>query len=272
MRTSAPRPAAPPVGRLLRHWRRIRGKSQLALALDADVSPRHLGFIEVGRTTPSREMVLILARALDVPLRERNDLLLAAGYAPVYRETGLAAPEMAQARQALDGILRQQEPFPAVVMDRHWNLVEANEGARRFFGLFLDLGAEASPANVLRLMFDPRKLRPHVANWEAVAEALIQRVHREAVAGALDAATTALLDELLAYPDVPRRWRVPDLAATPMPFVAIDFEAPDGPMRFFSAVTTLGTPQDITLQEIRIECFFPADPATDALTRHLADR
>jgi transcriptional regulator with XRE-family HTH domain len=266
------RPAAPPVGRLLRHWRRVRGKSQLALALDADVSPRHLGFIEVGRATPSREMVLILARALDVPLRERNDLLLAAGYAPMYRETGLAAPEMAQARHALDCILRHQEPFPAVVMDRHWNIVDANDGARRFFGLFLDLAAEPSPANVLRLMFDPRKLRPHVANWEAVAEALIQRVHREAVGGALDAATTALLEELLAHPGVPRRWRVPDLTATLMPFVAIDFQPPHGPFRFFSAVTTLGTPQDITLQEIRIECFFPADLDTDTRTRRLADR
>jgi transcriptional regulator with XRE-family HTH domain len=271
MSSSTPRAAAPPVGRLLRHWRRVRGKSQLALALDADVSPRHLGFIEVGRAAPSREMVLILARALDVPLRERNDLLLAAGYAPMYRETGLAAPEMAQARQALDSILRQQEPFPAVVMDRHWNIVDANAGARRFFGLLLDLDAEPPPANILRLMFDPGKLRPHVTNWETVAEALIQRVHREAVCGALDPTTTRLLDDLLACPGIPARWRVPDLAATPMPFLAIDFRQADTVMRFFSTVTTLGTPQDITLQEIRIECFFPADPATEMRTRRLAN-
>lgn len=259
----------PPVGRLLRHWRQVRRKSQLTLAIEADVSPRHLGFIEVGRSRPSREMVLTLAAALDVPLRERNDLLLAAGYAPMYRETGLTDPDMAQARLALDRILLQQEPFPAVVMDRHWNILLTNDAAARFFGLFLDLAAEPSPANVLELMFG--KLRPFVSNWESVAEALIQRVHREAVGGTPDAQTTLLLQKLLAFPGVPPRWAQPDLMGVRMPFLPVDFRKDDLAMRFFSAVTTLGTPQDITLQEIRIECFFPADAATGARARELAE-
>ena len=262
---------APPVGRLLKHWRQVRRKSQLTLALEADVSPRHLGFIEIGRSRPSREMVLILAQALDVPLRERNDLLLAAGFAPMYHETGLSDPALTQARRALDSILRQQEPYPAVVMDRHWNILLTNDAASRFFGMFIDLAAEAQPVNILKMMFDPQKLRPFVANWEAVAEALIQRVHREAVGGTPDRETTNLLGELLSYPDVPNRWSVPDLTNAPMPILPVEFHTPEVTMRFFSTVTTLGTPRDITLQEIRIECFFPADAATEARARELAE-
>jgi transcriptional regulator with XRE-family HTH domain len=260
---------APPVGRLLKHWRQVRRKSQLTLAHEANVSPRHLGFIEVGRATPSRDMVLTLAAALDVPLRERNDLLLAAGYAPIYRETGLTDPALAQARQALDRILLQQEPFPAVIMDRYWNIALTNGAASRFFGLLLG-SAAGGPANVLELMFDPARLRPFVANWEAVAEALIQRVHREAVGGATDAKTAALLQRLFSYAGVPSRWKVPDLSVVAGPFLAIDFRKDDLLMRFFSTVTTLGTPHDITLQEIRIECFFPADVETEKRARELA--
>jgi transcriptional regulator with XRE-family HTH domain len=271
MRSDSVRIDAPPVGRLLKHWRQVRRKSQLTLSLDAGVSPRHLGFIEVGRAKPSREMVLTLATALDMPLRERNDLLLAAGFAPIYQETGLSQPVMAQARRALDSILRQQEPFPAVVMDRYWNILLTNEAAPRFFGLFVDLAAETAPANVLRLMFDPARLRPYVQNWESVAEALIHRVHREAVGGAPDSRTAALLEELLSFPGIPRGWQVPDLTAVSLPVLPVEFRTPDNQvMRFFSTVTTLGTPQDITLQEIRIECFFPADPDTEQRARDLA--
>jgi transcriptional regulator with XRE-family HTH domain len=257
---------APPVGRLLKHWRHVRRKSQLTLALDANISPRHLGFIEIGRARPSRDMVLTLAQALDVPLRERNDLLLAAGFAPIYHETALSDPALAQARYALDSILRQQEPFPAVVMDRHWNVLVTNEAASRFFDLLLESSDDAAP-NILRMMFDPRKVRPFVTNWNAVAEALIQRVHREAVGGAPDAATTRLLTELLAFPDVPQHWSTPDHTINAAPVLPIEFAKGDLVMRYFSTVTTLGTPQDITLQEIRIECFFPADRETDERAR-----
>ncbi|HEX6095575.1 MAG TPA: helix-turn-helix transcriptional regulator [Thermoanaerobaculia bacterium] len=261
---------APPVGRLLKYWRQVRRKSQLTLALEAEVSPRHLGFIEVGRARPSREMILTLAQALDVPLRERNELLLAAGFAPVYHETSLADPAMVLAREALDAILRQQEPFPAVVMDRYWNILLANDAASRLFGTFIDLAAEVQPMNVLKLMFDPAKVRPFVVNWDAVAEALLQRVHRETVAGVVDRKTTELLDELLRYPGVPRRPALPDEPVEPPPFLPVEFRVGDATMRYFSTVTTLGTPRDITLQEIRIESFFPGDAATAARARELA--
>jgi transcriptional regulator with XRE-family HTH domain len=261
------------VGHLIKHWRGVRRKSQLALAVQAGVSARHVGFIEVGRAAPSREMVLLLAGVLDVPLRERNALLLAAGYAPVYRETGLEAPEMQQARQAVALILEHQEPYPAVVMDRHWNILTSNAAAQRFFSRLLPAAAEpaGAPPNIIRLMFDPHGLRPYVANWESAAEALVQRIHREALGGVPDAATARLLEEVLAYPGVPRRWSAPDLLAPfPSPFLALQFRKDGLAMDYFSTVTTLGTPLDVTLQEIRIECFFPANARTASGAREMA--
>jgi transcriptional regulator with XRE-family HTH domain len=267
---TAPLAAEGDVGRLIKHWRQLRRKSQLALALEAGVSARHLGFVEVGRSRPSREMVLLLSEALGVPLRERNALLLAAGFAPLYRETGLAAPELARARQALELILAHQEPYPAVVMDRHWNVVTANQAAGRFFALFV-APAPGATVNVIRMMFDPARLRPFVANWEAVAESLVQRIHREALGGVPDAETSRLLEEALSYPGVPARWRSADaLEVAPAPYVAVQFRKGDLAMDYFSTVTTLGTPQDVTLQELRIECFFPADERTEAAARRLA--
>jgi transcriptional regulator with XRE-family HTH domain len=261
LRTDPSRPS--PVGALLQHWRQVRHMSQLALATEAEVSPRHVCFIETGRAQPSREMVLLLASALDVPLRERNSLLLAAGYAPMYRESNLDAPELAAARAALDAILRQQEPFPAVVMNRRWDLLSSNDAASRFFGFLLDPAPAPESPNVLRMMFDPRGLRPYVVNWEAAAEALVRRVHREAVGGAPDGPTLELLDEVLAFPGVPRSWRKPNLETPLVPVIPVIFRKGSRTFSFFSAVTTLGTAQDITLQEIRIECFFPLDAETE---------
>jgi transcriptional regulator with XRE-family HTH domain len=261
-----------PVGRLLQQWRQARRKSQFTLALDAGVSARHLSFIESGRANPSREMVLRLANALAVPFRERNDLLTAAGYAHVFRETGLTAPELTHARQAIELILQHQEPFPAVVMDRYWNLVTTNQAATRFFGLMLQGAAPPSPPNVIRLMFHPQGLRPRVANWETVAEALIQRVHREAVGGVPDATTEQLLAEVRSYPGVPARWSEPSAAPSLWPLIPLQFRKDDLALDFFSTVTTLGTPRDITLQEIRIECFFPANDVTARAARGLTER
>jgi transcriptional regulator with XRE-family HTH domain len=258
-----------PVGRLIQHWRRARGKSQLALSLEAGISTRHLGFVEVGRANPSREMVLRLAGVLGVPLRERNALLHAAGYAPQYGTTGWQAPEMEHARRAVGLILQHQEPYPAVVMDRHWNMLDANAAAARFFARLIGRTSDATAPNVIRLMFDPTGVRPYVANWEAVAFELIQRVHREALGGVPDTATSALLDEVLAYPGVPRRWATPDATAAPRPYLAIEFRKDDLALDFFSTVTTLGTPFDVTLQEMRIECFFPANERTRAAAKDL---
>jgi transcriptional regulator with XRE-family HTH domain len=247
---------ASPVGALLQHWRRERRMSQLVLSHEAGVTQRHVSFVESGRANPSREMVLTLARALDVPLRERNQMLLAAGYAPHYRETGLDDESMARVRAALERVLSHHEPFPAVVMDRHWDVVEANAAAAAMFAFLLG-APPPEPANVVRLMFTA--LRPHVANWEQTGEALVQRVHREAVGGVPDPRTTALLDEVLSLPGVPAGWRTPDFATTPLPLIPVRFAKDGVEVAYFSLVTTVGTPQDVTLQEIRLESFFPAD-------------
>ena len=260
-------------GPLLRQWRARRRMSQLDLAAEAEISSRHLSFIETGRAGPSREMVRLLAQVLDVPLRDRNALLTAAGYAPIYRETRLEAPAMAQARRALDFILRQQEPYPALVLDRHWNVLDVNEGSARVQQAFLDSAAvaELGPPNAMRLMFHPRAFRPHIVNWEATAASLIQWLHRDALSGFADSETRALLQELLSYPDVPRHWRTLDVEASTAPFLPIEFSKDELSLRYFTTLTSLGTPHDITLQELRIECFFPADEATESASRRLAD-
>src|SRR5438876_6566655 len=165
--------------------------SQLDLAVEAGVSSRHLSFVETGRATPSREMVVLLARALDVPLRDRNDLLTAAGYAAIYRATSLDSPALAQARRALDYILRQQEPYPALVLDRHWNVLKVNDGSARVQAVFLDAASVATlgPPNAMRLMFHPKAFRPWIVNWEPTAASLIQWLHRDVATGFADAET-----------------------------------------------------------------------------------
>ena len=244
--------------------------SQLALAHEADVSPRHVCFLETGRAKPSRDMVLLLADALKVPLRQRNALLLAAGFAPLFRESSLDDPYLEPVRTAIDAIIGQQEPYPAVVMNRRWDIVLTNAAARRFFGWLLGGTDGAAPANVLRLMFDPRWLRPYVANWDAVAESLVRRVHREAVGGIHDEGAAALVDEILGYPGVPRRLRTPDLITPLVPVIPVRFARDERAFNFFSTVTVIGTAQDVTLQELRIECFFPADASTAEASRQLA--
>jgi transcriptional regulator with XRE-family HTH domain len=258
-------------GRLLREWRTRRGMSQLDLAVEAGVSSRHLSFVETGRATPSREMVVLLARALDVPFRDRNDLLTAAGYAPIYRATSLEAPSLAQARRALDYILRQQEPYPALVLDRHWNVLKVNDGSARVQAVFLDPASVATlgAPNAMRLMFHPKGFRPWIVNWEPTAASLIQWLHRDVATGFADAETRALLEELLAYPDTPRQWRALDLDASPAPFLPIEFRKGDLTLRYFTTLTMLGTPHDITLQEVRVESFFPADEETERATSKL---
>jgi len=253
-------------GALLRHWREVRGKSQFNLALDAGVSQRHISFIEIGRSAPSRQMLIDLAAALDMPLRDRNRLLLAGGYAPIYPDEAWDGPEMRSITRALERMLRQHEPFPALVLDRYWNVLMTNEAAPRFFGRFTDLSARTRPRNLLHLMFDPEGLRPFIADWPAVAESLIQRVHREAVGRVVDNETRELLAALRAYPDVDPRWSSPKAtntrAATPV--IPIGFIRDGTVLNYFSMVATVGTPQAVAAQELRIECMFPADEATEA--------
>ncbi|MGI4810196.1 MAG: helix-turn-helix domain-containing protein [Janthinobacterium lividum] len=248
---------------LLRGWRDLRGKSQLDLSLDTGISQRHLSFVETGRSVPSRETLLQVAAALDVPLRERNALLLAAGYAPVYPEPAWDAPEMASIVAALRRMLRQHEPFPAIVMDRYWDVVLTNEAAPRFFGRFVDLSARPAPRNMLHLMFDPDGMRPFVANWEGVARSLLARVRREAIGRVLDSRTKALVAALLAYPGAGCARN----AATPanMPVIPLSFVKDGDTLNYFSMVTTVGDPQAVLAQELRVECLFPADDETERL-------
>jgi transcriptional regulator with XRE-family HTH domain len=262
----------PSVGTLLQSWRKARNLSQLRLATEADISSRHLCFVETGRANPSRDMVLRLASVLDVPLRDRNALLLAAGFAPVYAESKLEAPVLAAVNAALNAILRHAEPFPAVVMNRQWDIIRTNEAATRFFGFLLARRKTSQPPNVLRLMFHPSALRPFVKNWNAVAESLVQRVRREGVGGAHDEVAQELLAEILDYPEVPRSLRDARSDAPLLPIVPVIFEKGGDRFDFFSAVTTLGTPQDVTVQEVRIETFFPADEPTTRAAHRLAAR
>ncbi len=256
-------------GVLLRRWRAVRRISQLSLALDAAISTRHLSCVETGRAEPSREMVLRLAEALEVPLRERNTLLLAAGYAPLYRQTSLDAPEMEAAHQAVDLLLRQQEPYPAIVIDRYWNILKMNSGSRYFLGRF-PICDSLKPYNAVRLVFHPKGLRPFIENWDGVAARIIQRVHHASSANPSDEKMKCFLDELLSYSAVPSRWRVPDLDDSPSPFLSINYRWKNSTLRLFSTLTTFGTAQDIALQETHIEIFLPADePTRTALT---ADR
>ena len=260
MTTSKPMPS--PVGALLRQWRDTRGRSQLELAMDMGVSQRHISFIESGRSSPSRALLLGVANALDVPLRDRNALLLAAGYAPMYAEPAWDAAEMRVVHRALERMLKQHEPYPALVMDSHWNVLMTNEAAPKFFGQFVDLARYPKPRNLLRLMFDPQGLRPFVANWEAVAASLFQRVHREAVGGVLDDAMRALVDELLALPGVDVAWRGAEVSSN-SPVVPIEFRRDGHVSSWFSMVSTVGTPQMVSAQELRVECMFPVEGSAE---------
>jgi len=259
-------PSSGPLSSLLRQWRNQRGLSQMDLSLEMGVSQRHISFIESGRSAPSRALLIGLARTLDVPLRDRNALLLAAGYAPMYAEAAWDAAEMRAIHKALERMLCQHDPFPALVMDRHWNVLMTNDSAPRFFGRFIDLARYAKPRNLLRMMFDPQGLRPFVANWAEVAASLFQRIHREAVGGVLDETTRSLIEELLAFPGVTLDWRTADVPSA-SPIVPISFVDEGGVSNWFSMVTTVGTPQIVAAQELRVECMFPADDATEA--RHL---
>lgn len=258
------------LGTLLRHWRDMRGTSQFDLSLDTGVSQRHLSFIESGRSVPSRQTLMQIAQTLDVPLRDRNTLLLAAGYAPIYSEGAWNAVEMQSVTSALGRMLRQHEPFPALVMDRYWDVLMVNESTPRFFNCFIDLAARKGPRNMLHLMFDPEGMRPFVANWEAVAQSLIQRVYRESVGRVIDDKTKELLASLQFYPDVEPEWKLPKTRGAPatMPMIPITFIKDEEMLNYFSMVTTVGTPQTVAAQELRIECLFPADDATEA--HHLA--
>lgn len=268
------------IGPLLRRWREARRLSQLELALEADVSSRHISFLETGRAEPSREMLLRLANVLDVPLRERNLLLLAAGYAPVYGETSLDDPRMTQVRAVVEIILNSNEPRSALAHDRHWNIVMANRAFVRFLSVVLGkehaaltpLSVLSPPRlNVMRLLFDPDGVRRVIVNWEAIAKALLNEAYRR-LAWARDDALKDLIDEMLGYPGVPARWREPDLEAPHDLILPMELNLDGAIARMFSTVTTVSAPHDVTLQELHVEVFYPADAATESVLTAYQER
>lgn len=261
---------APSVGALIRDWRQLRRFSQLDLALEAEISQKHLSFIESGRSRPSREMVLLLAEHLSVPLRERNALLLAAGYAPVYRERSLEDPTLQAARAAIDLILKGHEPYPALAVDRHWTLLAANGAVTNLLGLVADAELLRPPVNVLRLSLHPGGLAPYITNFAVWKDHLLVRL-RQQVRATADVQLGALLSELAAYPDPGGQAAARHEAnAEPAIVVPLQLRLGDATLSLISTTTVFGTPVDVTLSELALETFFPADQATAEALRTLA--
>ena len=267
-------------GRLLRRWREARRLSQLELALEAGVSARHLSFVETGRSFPSRDILLTLANVLDVPMRERNILLLAAGYAPMYAETSLDDPRMSQVRAAIAIMLRSNEPRAAVAHDRYWNVVMANDAFVRLLTIVLGKaptglsGSQvATPprVNLLHLLFDPNGLRRVIVNWEAIAKALLNQAHRR-LAWARDENLKALIADVLKYPGVPARWREPELDTPQALIVPMELDFNGKVARMFSTVTSIATPHDVTLQDLHVEMFYPADPESEPVLQEFEEQ
>ena len=248
----------PRIGTLLRDWRVRRRMSQQDLALEAGVSARHVSFVETGRAKPSADMVIQLAEHLEVPLRDRNTLLLAAGFAPAYAQRDLDEPEMGPVREAIDRVLRGHEPYPAVVVDRHWGLVAANRAVPLLIGGAADHLLEP-PVNVLRLSLHPEGMAPRIANLGEWRAHLLDRLGRQAVVSG-DPALFALHEELAGYPGG-EGGHVPDLEAGAIA-VPLRLRTDDGELAFISTATTFGTATDVTVSELAIESFFPADDAT----------
>ncbi len=251
----------------LRYWRGKRGHSQLQLSMIGDVSQRHISFLESGRSQPSKELILKLGVVLDIPLRQRNIMLLSAGFAPAYQERKLSDPELASVRYALDFMLRQQAPFPALVVDRLWNLQMLNGPATGMFQWLLDLPAgQPIPGdgaiNVLRMMLDPAGVRPYIANWDDVAPDSLHWIEREAMSDGPGSQASKLLLELTALAgNAGRQWDNAD--RNNLPFLPITLCKDGVELKLFTAIATLGTPRDVTLHELRVETFFPADSVTE---------
>ena len=252
---------------LLRHWRNTRRLSQIELAFDADISAKHLCFLETGRSHPSRDMVQQLSAALDLPLEEQNVLHIAAGFVPPYGEHGLDTNDLGTVRRAFDFILAQQEPYPAIVIDGRWDIRIRNEASRRLFSPFHQ-AYRMDPAlanNAMHTVFHPQGLRPFIVNWAEFASQMLQILRREVAQGSKAAAQ--LLKEISAYPGLPRERHAGPGGS---PVMTMQLKKDDLRLSFFSMFTALAMPADVTLQQLKIECFFPADDATAAQARQLS--
>ncbi len=256
-------------GTALREQRTARRLSQLDLSSEAGVSQRHLSFLETGRSRPSREMVVHLGVVLGLGLREQNDLLLAAGFAPVYPETALDEPAMDEVRHVIELLLAAHDPFPAFAVDRTWNAVMMNEAGRRLADLVTSGAPPAVPVNLLRVALHPDGMRRFTVNWDEVARSLVQRLYREVLSRPTDAGLRALFDEVCSYPGTP----APNEALLPSGgelIVPIHYRLGEQDLRLITTITTLGAAYDVTLEELRLEVSYPADPGTEAFLRSLA--
>lgn len=275
MRTKATEPNGTAGGArfpsLLKHWRQVRRLTQLELAGEAEISARHLCFLETGRSCPSRDMVEQLGTALDLPLAERNQLHVAAGFVPPYADDDLDAQGLHPVRQALEFILSRHEPYPAIVIDGGWDIRMRNAASRRVLKVFH--AAYRMPPeivqNAMHVVFHPRGLRPFIANWEAFAGQMIQLLHREAAQCNMSA--RSLLDEILRYPGIPTDWRRPSRPASTSPMLTMQLAMGDLRLAFFSTFTTFAMPADASLQKLKIEGFYPADETTERHVRAIAE-
>lgn len=257
------------VGELLKDWRQRRRMSQLDLANEAEVSARHLSFLETGRANPSREMLIKLADRLDIPLRERNALLLAGGFAPVYAERPFNDPDLQAARQAVNLVLAGHEPFPALAVDQHWNMVAANRAVTLLLGGEIASELLAPPVNVLRLSLHPDGLLPRIVNARQWRTHLLERLQQQ-IERSGDTTLSALLAELRAFPaPAASRRSSPQTASLGGIVIPLRLRTDHGVLTFISTTTVFGTPLDITLSELAIESFFPADPVTAETMRAL---
>jgi transcriptional regulator with XRE-family HTH domain len=257
-------------GDLLREWRQHRRMSQLDLSLNSGISQRHISFLETGRARPSRPMVIGLADALGIPLRERNALLECGGFRAAYSAGSLDDQAIALFREALQLAIEHHEPYPAVVLDGRWNLVMINQGALRFFSHFLDpfaaLEAIGSPHTfqMVRLCLRDEGFKPYIRNWTELVYSFLQRARQGLLHNPGDLALRELIEEILTHPDTPARWQAPDWKTPPSPAINMVLDDGHNSWSLFTMLAHFGSPQNVTIEELSVELFYPADPATRA--------
>ncbi len=259
--------AAPEFGSLLKDWRQHRRMSQLSLSAQSGISQRHISFLETGRSNPSRGMVLALSDSLDIPLRERNTLLQSAGYSAIYSEESLTDAANAVFREALQATLDHQEPFPAMVLDGRWNLVMANNAALAFFGQFLDIASalgelDAEDFQLVRLCLADDGLKPFIGNWQELVYAFLQRLRRALLVNPRNTRLAAMIEQIVSHPDAPDTWQDPDWGSPPAPAINLIMEKDGARYTLFTMLAHFGSAQQVTLEELSVELFYPADEET----------
>jgi transcriptional regulator with XRE-family HTH domain len=259
----------PPIGTLLKEWRAARRMSQLDLALEAGISARHLSCVETGKAQASRDTVELLANALGMPLREHNRLLLVAGFAPEFSESQLSTTALERMNGAVELILQHHEPYPAFAINRNWDILMKNQAVDRMISFLMD-GRALRHRNMLHNVFDPEDFRPVIVNWDEIAGWFIRQLHEEIAASPSNPDSRQLLQEILAYPGVPSEWWFRDVDRELLPVLNLVYRSSVGQLRFFETITTFAGPRDVTLDELRIECFFPSDEETTAFCAQLA--